>query len=98
VADSAADAALVRVAFSGEHAVEFSMVGAADVGAVVDGARVVYREVQPGVDVVEYLLRDGVKEEIVLHERPKTPRVFAFELSPGRGRAAVCGRRFGGAR
>jgi RHS repeat-associated protein len=81
LSQSASDASLVSVGLGSDMSVGFSMEGAVDHPARVDGRKVVYSDVQPGVDLVEYPLRDGVKEEVVLRVQPKDVPVFRFPLT-----------------
>jgi hypothetical protein len=81
VAASSGGSVLAEVHDDQGHGVGFSMAGIGDVPAVVQGRKVTFAEVSPGVDVNEYMLISGVKEEVVLKTRPASAPVFRFPLT-----------------
>ncbi|MBM3933541.1 MAG: DNRLRE domain-containing protein [SAR202 cluster bacterium] len=68
----------VKVAL-GDQAISFGLEGAAEVEPVVEGNKITYPEVYPGVDLVLTVNSDGVKEEIVL-KQPVKDASFTFTV------------------
>lgn len=66
---------------SGWRSAGFALEGAADVAAVPTATGVRYPGILPGVDLVEHSVYQGVKEELVVAERPESAPVFRFRLS-----------------
>lgn len=54
---------------------------AANAVGVVDGSRITYKDVYPGVDLVYTSRAEGVKEELILKQAPTSAVSFAFQMS-----------------
>jgi RHS repeat-associated protein len=75
-----ADAAdLVTLTVDGDHSVSYALAGAAPSAPTVDGAAIVYADVQPEVDLELESRAGGAKETLVL-AGPGAPTSFTFPL------------------
>ncbi|MEO6088626.1 MAG: RHS repeat-associated core domain-containing protein [Umezawaea sp.] len=81
VAGKADDKSLVRLAFDDRHGLDYGFDGAAAVSGRVDGAKITYPAVLPGVDLTLSATADGVKEDLLLASA-RTPTSYAFTLKP----------------
>ncbi|MDI1461343.1 ricin-type beta-trefoil lectin domain protein [Catellatospora sp. KI3] len=79
MAVSAADPKLVTMNLGRGQGVSYGLAGAADVPGAADANEVVYRSVQPGVDLRVEILADGYKDTLVLESR-SAPSEFVFPL------------------
>ncbi|ASW53378.1 hypothetical protein CIK06_03020 [Plantactinospora sp. KBS50] len=67
MATLAADPAIASLQVDADHAISYSLAGAASVAAEVDGGKATYHDVLPGTDLELTSMASGVKESLVLH-------------------------------
>jgi hypothetical protein len=81
-------AKLARLTLDGGHAIAFGLAAAAASAGRVEGSKVTYPDVWPGVDVRLEVLGAGVEETLVLRSPAPASFVFPLRLTGPRGRMA----------